>query len=1376
MVSQFKKTLWFLFVFTLSPFLSQVQAQARVFTDVGANIEPAFANRTVWADYDKDGDLDILLMGGWDQAFDPIRAKILRNDNGNFIDIVAGLPAVNGGCGAWGDYDRDGDLDLLLTGSGPNGVPVSKILSNNNGVFTNINAAIVAADEGCGTWADYDKDGDLDVGLTGRTNTGVAVSKIYRNDGGVFRDSNVTLPGIVSGSITWGDYDNDGDPDFILGGINPLGQTVADAWIGKIYRNDGSGRFTAIGASIIRQPIGQHAADWGDYDKDGDLDIVVTGYNGTDIYRNDGSGLFTLMNIVFEGGAGDTGSVTFGDYDKDGDPDLLIVSSGSQVFVYRNDGGNVFTNISANIYNNVSYWVSGAWGDYDGDSDLDLLLSGQERGMNRGVSKIYRNEIPGFNVYTISGKLQTSTGTAIASATVTGNGTLGAKTTDASGNYSFTGVARGTSYTLTPSKAGYTFSPASASGTNVIAGATHNFTGTASALTYTISGKVQTSTGAGIASATVTGSGSLGTRTTDASGNYSFTGVLLGTSYTLTPSKAGYAFSPASASGSNLSAGATHNFVGAFTYTISGKVQTSTGAGLASVTVTGSGSLGTKTTDASGNYSFTGVVQGTSYTLTPSKAGYAFSPTSASGSNLSASVVHNFTGAVNANTYTVSGKIQTSTGSALSGVTVTGNGSLGTRTTDASGNYSFSGVPHGISYTVTPSKTGYSFNPVLASNPSLSAAATHNFTGALVNTSFTISGKIQTSRGVAISGVTITGSGGLGTSVTGSSGTYSFTGVPYGTTYTLTPSKAGYVFTRIPAQGDPIQGSVVLDFTGDPITYTISGSVRTSGGIPVASVAITGNGSLGSKVTDAAGNYAFTGVASGTSYVITATRAGYSFNPSTASGSNLGSSAIHNFTALDLTSDVDLDGVTDVQEIIDGTNPLDKGSYLPVLRTHVCSEWNGFLGGMYNIIEHVNVSTGPLRVLTKLYSLSGEQKDSVSYWLDKGRQLDVLAHDLKGRDLNSYGLVCSDHDGDPGDMDGRMVYYRYSGIKAKTEFAFAMPFQNPRKGEQVVQFNTYQPSLDSRDASNLVANWIQVSNLADSVQRGTLYFYGYGGNLLGSYPITLAAKARYDAPGHVAAGPLAVGIARWMPEDPNAEFIVRNVRYLYDNSRGVDSFTTAFQLEGSVGTGELVSAPLDTRSASSIVEISNTLNTTITVAIRVYTDQGGNPVYREDARQLPAYGSYHLITDSLLSGRQGTVAIDSDVTNGVVATVMQYGRTVSGGVAYMFGIPAKQAIGSVMKGSYNTFLNQSCSLLLVNPSDTEVIVGINVVRYDGRNVSNAHFKVPAHGEYNDNLCSRDKKDVYGVVTVQPQRANTIYSVVVRAGDKDSYRFPTPVRQ
>jgi hypothetical protein len=310
------------------------------------------------------------------------------------------------------------------------------------------------------------------------------------------------------------------------------------------------------------------------------------------------------------------------------------------------------------------------------------------------------------STYSISGSVSGGAG---ASIQLTGPNGSSSTNADASGNYALTGIPDGT-YTVTPTLSGSTFTPASRSVT--VNGADVpgvNFVGTVTPpATYSVSGNVSV-TGAGV-SVVLSGSNGNLSATTDASGNFIFSGVQNGT-YTVTPSSTGKTFSPVNRSIAVNGANVTGvNFVGTVTppatYSISGNVSV-TGAGV-TVQLSGGTSLST-VTDASGNYSFSGVQNGT-YTVTPSSSGKTFSPTSRSVTVNGANVTGiNFAGTVT--TYSISGTVSLSA-SALSGVTVTLSGASGaSTTTDTSGAYVFSGLANGT-YVVTPSRAGYTFNPV----------------------------------------------------------------------------------------------------------------------------------------------------------------------------------------------------------------------------------------------------------------------------------------------------------------------------------------------------------------------------------------------------------------------------------------------------------------------------------------------------------------------------------------------------------------------------------------------------------------------------------------------------------------------------------------
>ena len=392
-------------------------------------------------------------------------------------------------------------------------------------------------------------------------------------------------------------------------------------------------------------------------------------------------------------------------------------------------------------------------------------------------------------------------------------------------------------------------------------------------------------------------------------------------------------------------------------------------------------------------------------------------------------------------------------------------------------------------------------------------------------------------------------------------------------------------------------------------------------------------------------------------------------------------------------------------------------------------------------------------------------------------------HGYSGVKNNSYGKVCAVHSGVPGDLDGRMVYYKpVAGTLAQQfQFAFAMPMSNGRRGSQFVHYNIYQPSFAFADQGNLVANWIQLTNLESRVASGVLTFYDITGVPVQSDAISLAAGERRDFAGHQF-GPNHVGYAAWYPDNEVDEFQMRNVRYLYDNAGFANSFDTAFQLEGTHGTGERIVAPFTTEhSEMSVLELSNVTTEPVSLQVDIYDDR---TAFAEPLRQtivLGAHQTQHIILNSLIGdGRIGTLAVDADKLGSIIGVVMQYRRSLSGEVEYMYGVQALQALGTVLRGSFNTYLSQTSTLVLINSGATAQQVSFQLMRSSGTPIlpsskSDFEVSVPAHGLLRFDLSEAVGSEDYGVVTVQSEDRNTLVGHVLRQRGLE-YVMPTPLRQ
>ena len=270
-----------------------------------------------WGDSDNDGRLDLLEVGN--RRFDGPSSQVWRNTRGGFTALaVPDLSALGGGAGAWADYDNDGRLDLLVTGAtnGSGSGQVSQIWHNDGaGTFSEVTARVApglpGVSGGSVAWGDYDNDGRLDFLLLGLPKNGESPprpAQIWHNNGGTFLNVTASaapdLPLLRSGSVAWGDYDNDGRLDFLI-----AGWVEYDSGVSQLWHNNGDGTFSNVTgtAADLPQPVGEGfwwpQVAWADFDQDGRLDFMIAGYASSlvtgyqtsyGLWRNEGDRTNTL--------------------------------------------------------------------------------------------------------------------------------------------------------------------------------------------------------------------------------------------------------------------------------------------------------------------------------------------------------------------------------------------------------------------------------------------------------------------------------------------------------------------------------------------------------------------------------------------------------------------------------------------------------------------------------------------------------------------------------------------------------------------------------------------------------------------------------------------------------------------------------------------------------------------------------------------------------------------------------------------------------------------------------------------------------------------------------------------------------------------------
>jgi hypothetical protein len=316
-------------------------------------------------DCDNDGKLDIAVVN--DSTLDHYRKSggdpmltLYRQDTGfKFSDITqtAGLAHRGWSMGiAVADYDNDGQLDIYVTGYGGN------VLYHNLGgcKFEDVTQKAGLAVGGFSTgaaWADYDRDGRVDLFVSRYIQSDVAkLGEITTN----YKGLQVEAP--------WGMH---GESDFL-------------------FHNRGDGTFEDVSKKAgVSDPAGRLGlgAVWGDYDNDGWPDLYVA--NDTEpnyLYRNRHDGTFEDVALLSgaavsgEGKAMGSMGVDFGDFDRDGRLDITVADFAYQpIELHRNTSPDEFTDVTwtAKTGQPTFRWVK--WGtgfvDFDNDGFLDLMVA-----------------------------------------------------------------------------------------------------------------------------------------------------------------------------------------------------------------------------------------------------------------------------------------------------------------------------------------------------------------------------------------------------------------------------------------------------------------------------------------------------------------------------------------------------------------------------------------------------------------------------------------------------------------------------------------------------------------------------------------------------------------------------------------------------------------------------------------------------------------------------------------------------------------------------------------------------------------------------------------------------------------------------------------
>ncbi|MGX1929386.1 CRTAC1 family protein [Flagellimonas sp. 2504JD4-2] len=281
-----------------------------------------------WVDYDNDGDLDLYVVSRGTEA-----NFLFENMDNLGFKRITDSPLTAEGIGAsmacWADIEGDGDLDVVVVASGSGTNLAFENLGN--GDFQKRGDHLLSSGSGRGracACGDANNDG-LPEFYIANARTG---NEYYVNKGDwefeAAKEGHMVVDIGYSYGVSWADYDRDGDLDLFLANFDKRN---------FLYQNDGDGNFTTLTKGIITTETGgaSKGHSWGDYDNDGDLDLFVA--NGTYrpdmfnfLYLNNGNGEFVKDHSEIIVKHADTSAgMAHADFDRDGDLDIFVANWGS---------------------------------------------------------------------------------------------------------------------------------------------------------------------------------------------------------------------------------------------------------------------------------------------------------------------------------------------------------------------------------------------------------------------------------------------------------------------------------------------------------------------------------------------------------------------------------------------------------------------------------------------------------------------------------------------------------------------------------------------------------------------------------------------------------------------------------------------------------------------------------------------------------------------------------------------------------------------------------------------------------------------------------------------------------------------------------------
>ncbi len=432
--------------------------------------------------------------------------------------------------------------------------------------------------------------------------------------------------------------------------------------------------------------------------------------------------------------------------------------------------------------------------------------------------------------------------------------------------------------------------------------------------------------------------------------------------------------------------------------------------------------------------------------------------------------------------------------------------------------------------------------------------------------------------------------------------------------------------------------------------------------------------------------------------------------------------------------DEDFDGVTNCQEIEDGTNACDSGSFVERLSTLSCVGVNTFLGQINIASVQNNLPDEDIAFTFELRDTSGAELNTLSFQVAAGQKQDVILNslNLSGDQLATL-CVRSDNSQSAAWSGGVAIYkQRYNSnfglsFDASSEFDYALfyPFTVATRGEVAVPLNT---NLLTNSSSAFAANWFYLldGTPGDSTTlAGVITAYDIDGQSVAERNVLIADGGRLEIAAHEFIGARAVGSIVFRPADDSQDFFYAMTRYHFESLSNFPNAYTAFVLPKQRGsTGPATGIIEREERTFAFVETFNSGSAASSVNYRYYAADGS--AAGTTGFSVAPRASVHTFVDSSLLANDSSGSVE--YTSGSSTTsplIVHYVFAENGELAYAYASGFKVSSGLKQRTEFNTYLGQENTAILFNSSQSSISGSLELVSLDGMSLQVLPFTLAA---------------------------------------------------